>query len=86
MPASTLGQGTFGTWHILSSISMVDSVTCLRYAECSRAPDYSINGYGYQMQTISCTRRYVGRAYFLPTHIPTPPFGPGEKKLPALGP
>ena len=54
---ATLGQGTFGTWHILPSISMVDSVTCLRYAECSRAPDYIINGYGYPMQTISCTWR-----------------------------
>jgi hypothetical protein len=29
----TLGQGTFGTWHMLLSTSMVDSVTCLRYAE-----------------------------------------------------
>ena len=57
MPDSTLGQGTFGTWHILPSISMVDSVTCLRYAECSRAPDYIINGYGFPMQTISCTWR-----------------------------
>ena len=28
----TLGQGAFGTWHILHSISMVGSVTCLRYA------------------------------------------------------
>ena len=28
---------------------MVDSVTCLRYAECSCAPDYIINGYGYPM-------------------------------------
>ena len=53
----TLGQGTFGTWHILPSISMVDSGTCLRYAECSRAPDYIINGYGFPMQTISCTWR-----------------------------
>ena len=44
-------QGTFGTYHtyhtyhtwhndILPSTSMVDSVTGLRYAECSRAPDY----------------------------------------------
>ena len=47
IPDSTLGQGTFGTWHVLPSTSMVDSVTCLRYAECSRAPDYVINGYGY---------------------------------------
>ena len=38
----TLGQGTFGTWHMLPSISMVDSVTCLRYAECCRTPDYVI--------------------------------------------
>ena len=30
---ATLGQGTSGTWHILPSISMVNSVTCLRYAE-----------------------------------------------------
>ena len=30
----TLGHGSFGTWHILPSISMVDSVACLRYAEC----------------------------------------------------
>ena len=37
---------------ILPSISMVDSFTCLRYAECSRAPDYVINGYGCPMQTI----------------------------------
>ena len=35
------------------------SVTCLRYAECSRAPDYIINGYGCPMQTISCTLRSV---------------------------
>ena len=53
----TLWQGTFGTWHVLPSISMVDSATCLRYAECSRAPGYIINGYGYPMQTISCTWR-----------------------------
>ena len=44
----TLGQGTFGTWHILPSISMVDSVTCLRYTECSCAPDY-INMVWYGM-------------------------------------
>ena len=42
----TLGQGTFGTWYILPSTSMVDSVTGLRYAECSRAPDY-IGSTGY---------------------------------------
>ena len=53
----TLGQGTFGTWHILPSISMVDSVTCLRYVDCSRAPDYIIKGYDFPMQTISCTWR-----------------------------
>ena len=40
---ATLGQGTFGTWSILPSTSMVDSVTGLRYAECSRAPDYVTN-------------------------------------------
>ena len=34
---------------------MVDSVACLRYAECSRAPDYITNGYGCPMQTTSCT-------------------------------
>ena len=28
--------------HILPSISMVDSVACLRYAECSRAPGHVI--------------------------------------------
>ena len=39
----TLGQGSFGTWHILPIISMVGSVACLRYAGCSRAPDYTIN-------------------------------------------
>ena len=27
---TTLGQGTFGAWHVLPSISMVESVTCLR--------------------------------------------------------
>ena len=26
-------------------------------AECSCAPDYIINGYGFPMQTISCTWR-----------------------------
>ena len=51
----TLGQGSFGTWHILPSISMVDSVACLRYAECSRAPHYITNEYGFPMQTTSCT-------------------------------
>jgi hypothetical protein len=44
---------------MLSSTSMVDSVTGLRYAECSRAPDYITNGHGYPMQTISCTWRQV---------------------------
>ena len=38
---------------------MVDSVTGLRYAEFSRAPDYITNGYGFPMQTIGCTWRYV---------------------------
>ena len=39
----TLGQGSFGTWYVLlPSISMVDSVACLRYVECSRAPDYTM--------------------------------------------
>ena len=51
----TLGQGFFGTWYILPSTSMVDSVTGLRYAECSRAPHYITNGYGFPMQTTSCT-------------------------------
>ena len=37
------------------STSMVDSVTGLRYAECSRAPHYITNGYGCPMQTTSCT-------------------------------
>ena len=27
------------------------------HVECSRAPGYIINGHGYLMQTISCTRR-----------------------------
>ena len=35
---ATLGQGTSGTWHVLPSISMVDPVTCLRYAKRSRIP------------------------------------------------
>ena len=38
---------------------MVDSVSCLRYAECSRAPHYISNGHGYPKQTISCTWPYV---------------------------
>ena len=50
----TLGQGTFGTWYILPSTSMADSVTGLRYAECSRAPDYITNEYGSPMQTTNC--------------------------------
>ena len=41
--------------YMLPSTSMVDSVSCLRYAECSRAPDYITNGHGYPMQTASCT-------------------------------
>ena len=47
----TLGQGFFGTWDTLPSISMVDSVSCLRYAERSRAPDCITNGHGSPMQT-----------------------------------
>ena len=47
------GAGTFGTWHVPPSISMGDSVSCLRYAECSRAPDYITYGHGYPMQTIA---------------------------------
>ena len=43
------------SWHMLPSASMVDSVTGLRYAECSRAPHYITNGYGSPMQTTSCT-------------------------------
>ena len=31
----------------------------VRYAECSRAPDYITNGYGFPMQTTSCTWPYV---------------------------
>ena len=56
---ATLVQGAFGTWHMLSSTSMIDSVTGLRYAERSRAPDYITNGHGYPMLTISCTWRQV---------------------------
>ena len=52
---ATLGQGTFGTWHVLPSTSMVDSVTGLRYAECSRAPHCVTDGRGFPMQTTSCT-------------------------------
>ena len=38
------------------TISMVDSVACLCFAECSRAPSYITNGYGCPMQTTtSCT-------------------------------
>ena len=50
-----MGQGSFGTWHILPSISMVDSVACLRYAECSRAPDYITNiGFLGRWGTYAC--------------------------------
>ena len=54
------GQGSFGssaasTQVTLPSISMVDSVACLRCAERSRAPDYITNGHGFPMQTASCT-------------------------------
>ena len=38
---------------------MVVSVSCLRYAECSRAPDYITNGYGSPMQTTRCTWPYL---------------------------
>ena len=49
------GQGSFGTWHILPSTSMVDSVTGLRYAECSRAPDYITNiGFLGRWGTYAC--------------------------------
>ena len=50
----TLGQGTFGTWSIQPSISMVDSVTRLRYAECSRAPDYINIGFLGRWGTYAC--------------------------------
>ena len=49
----TLGQGSFGTWYTLPSTSMVDSVTGLRYAECSRAPRHVTDGHGCPMQTTS---------------------------------
>ena len=42
---------------MLPSISMVDSAACLRYAECSRAPDYITNGYDCPLHTISCAWR-----------------------------
>ena len=34
----------YKSWYILPSTSMVDSVTGLRYAECSRTPDYTTHG------------------------------------------
>ena len=43
------GVGFSSVHRILPSISMVDSVSCLRYAQCSRAPDYITNGYGSPM-------------------------------------
>ena len=40
---------------LLPSISMVDSVACLRYAECSRAPDYATNiGFLGKWGTYAC--------------------------------
>ena len=53
------GQGTFGTWPVPPSISMVDSATCPHCAECSRAPDHVTNGCGCPMQTVSCTWHQV---------------------------
>ena len=50
----TLGQGSFGTWYALPSTSMVDSVTGLRYAECSRAPDYINIGFLGRCGTYAC--------------------------------
>ena len=49
-----LGQGTFGAWHVLLSASMVDLVTGLRYAECSRAPDYVNVGFLGRWGTYAC--------------------------------
>ena len=58
----TLGQGSFGTcWYMLPSASMVDSVTGLRYAECSRAPDYVANvGFLGRWGTHACPQRLPG--------------------------
>ena len=42
-----------GTWSVLPSTSMIDSVTGLRHAKSSRAPDYITNGCGPPMQTTS---------------------------------
>ena len=42
---------------VLPSASMVDSVTGLRYAERSRAPDHVTDGHDSPMQTVSCTWR-----------------------------
>ena len=50
----TLEQGSFGTWSILPSTSMADSVTGLRYAECSHAPDYINIGYLGRWGTHAC--------------------------------
>ena len=68
-----------------------DSVNCIRFPHSLRSTIRSVptpcniirDIYGYPMQTISCTWR---RAYFLPTHLGTPPFGPGEEKPAAFGP
>ena len=49
-----LGQGSFGAWYILPSTSMVDSVTGLRYAECSRAPHYINIGFLGRWGTYAC--------------------------------
>ena len=53
---ATLGQGFFRirTWYVLPSTSMVDSVTGLRYAECSRAPDYINIGFLERWGTYAC--------------------------------
>ena len=57
----TLGQGSFGTWCMLPSASMVaDSVTGLHHAERSRAPHERVaDGHGCPMQTTSCTWPWV---------------------------
>ena len=48
---ATLVQCSSGTWYMLPSARMVDSVAGLRYAERSRAPDDVTHGHGSPMQT-----------------------------------
>ena len=55
----TFSPTAFSSVQFSARTSMVDSVSCLRHAECSRAPDHVTDGCGHPKQTTSCTWPHV---------------------------